>query len=146
MPLGPGDYRLIAESLRDRGLYLTAQRRAVCEAVFGCPGHVCAEHILSLAAERQPRLRMNKTTVYRTLATLVDLGLVQEHQCGGERAQYEPSSRGRHSHLLCTRCGTLHNLDRTVATDLQRQLSSHHGFVAELESYPILGLCAECGG
>ncbi|MHB8991603.1 MAG: hypothetical protein ACYC66_08200, partial [Chloroflexota bacterium] len=42
--LGVTERHQIAAALVERGLRLTPQREAVCEAVFGCPGHICAEH------------------------------------------------------------------------------------------------------
>ncbi len=142
--LDPTHRRQIVAALQERGLRLTAQREAVCEAIFGCPGHICAEHILKMVVARRPDLRTNKTTVYRTLDLLLDLGLVAEHKCGDGRAQYEPAFRGRHSHLICRKCGELLDLDHDLEESLRGQLRARHGFRAELESYPLFGLCASC--
>ncbi len=131
-------------SLRERGLDLTTQRRAVFEAIYGCSGHICAEHILDIVTKRYPDLKMNKTTVYRTLDLLLDLGLVSEHKCGDGSAQYEPSSRGPHSHLMCRRCGRLFDIDNILSARMREQILVHHDFLAELENYPIFGLCAAC--
>ncbi|MGE5620004.1 MAG: Fur family transcriptional regulator [Sphingomonadaceae bacterium] len=141
---GLPEREMVAAALAERGLRLTPQREAVCEAVFGCPGHICAEHILEKVSAHHPDLKVNKTTVYRTLDLLLELGLITEHKCGDERAQYEPASRGRHSHLLCRRCGELLDLDDGVAVTLQAGLRALHGFQADLESYPIFGLCSAC--
>ncbi len=116
----------------------------MCEAVFGCPGHICADHILKAVTVRHPELKMNKTTVYRALDLLLELGLVTEHKCGDGRAQYEPAARGRHSHMICRGCGQLLDLDEGIAAMLREGLRARHGFRAELESYPIFGLCASC--
>jgi len=142
--LTPQDRARIEAALQERGLRLTTQREAVCEAVLGCPGHICAEHILESVATHHPKLRMNKTTVYRTLDLLMEVGLVMEHKCGDGRAQYEPASRGRHSHLICRRCGQLLDLEESVAVTFREGLRALHGFQAELDSYPIFGVCESC--
>lgn len=142
--LDPVQRRQVASILQEQGLRLTAQREAVCEAIFGCPGHICAEHIQQAVAARHPNLRMNKTTVYRTLDLLMGLGLITEHKCGDGRAQYEPAARGRHSHLICRRCGQLLDLDDELAAALRKGLWTRHGFQVDLESYPIFGQCASC--
>ncbi len=144
--LHPADRSRIAAAMQNRGLRLTTQRELVCEAIFTCPGHICAEHILSAVATRRPDLRVNKTTVYRALDLLQELGLVTEHKCGDGRAQYEPASRGRHSHLLCRQCGELLDLDDSLAAGLREGLRARHGFQLELESYPLSGVCAACRG
>ncbi|HEX2987729.1 MAG TPA: transcriptional repressor [Chloroflexota bacterium] len=134
----------IVAALQGRGLRLTTQREAVCEAIFGCSGHICAEHILESVTVHHPGLRMNKTTVYRALDLLLELGLVSEHKCGDGRAQYEPASHGPHSHMICRRCGRLLDMDESVASAIRRRLGEEHGFQVELESYPVFGLCPEC--
>jgi len=146
MRLSHADRELVASALRTRALRLTTQREVVCEAIFNCPGHICAEHILGSAAARYPRLRINKTTVYRTLDLLMELGLISEHKCGDGRAQYEPASRGRHSHMICRKCGTLLDLEPDLAANLRQELDAQYGFRVELESYPIFGLCRSCRG
>lgn len=142
--LKSGDRDAIIAALRGRGLRLTVQREAVCETVFNCPGHICAEHILDAVSTRYPGLRVNKTTVYRTLDLLLELGLVLEHKCGEGRAQYEAASRGRHTHVICRGCGTLLDVDADLARTIRDALLSQHGFEAELESYPVQGLCSSC--
>ncbi len=144
--LSPRERAQIAHALQERGLRLTTQREAVCETILGCPGHICAEHILETVTVHHPGLRMNKTTVYRALDLLLEMGLISEHKCGDGRAQYEPASRGRHSHLICRQCGQLLDLEESVAVTLREGLRALHGFQAELESYPIFGVCASCRG
>lgn len=136
----------ISGALEGRGLRLTPQREAVSEAIFGCPGHICAEHILDIVASHHPDLKVNKTTVYRALDLLLEVGLISEHKCGEGRAQYEPASRGRHSHMICRQCGELLDLEESVAVTFREGLKALHGFHAELENYPIFGLCASCRG
>lgn len=142
--LRPAERLEFAQALAERGLHLTLQREAVYEAVLGCPGHICAEHVVAVTAERHPGLHMDKTTAYRTLDLLAELGLVSEHKCCDGRAQYEPSSRGPNSHLLCKRCGSLSDLDETVAARFRDALAQRIGFHADLGGYPIVGVCAAC--
>lgn len=132
------------ELLAARKLRLTPQRRAVFGAILACRGHICAEHVLAAVARQRPELRINKTTVYRNLDLLVELGLVIEHKCGEGSAQYEPAFRGQHSHLLCRRCGAMFDLDNAIASGLRTVLRAQLGFYAEIERHPILGLCADC--
>lgn len=136
----------VTTALRERGLRLTPQREAVCETIFGCPGHICAEHILQAVLAGHPRLRMNKTTVYRTLDLLQELGLVVGHRCTDGRAQYEPASRGPHIHAICRVCGALTGIDPGVAATFKEELLERYGFMPDLESYPISGLCPSCQG
>jgi len=131
-------------ALREHGHRLTLQRQLVFETILGCPGHICAEHILAEVDARRPGLQMDKTTVYRTLDLLVELGLVREHRCGDGAAQYEPAARGAHSHLLCSRCNILYNLDESFAAGFRESVLGASGFTLDLDAYPILGTCPSC--
>jgi Fe2+ or Zn2+ uptake regulation protein len=143
-PLAHEERDRLTDALRLRGLHLTPQREAIFEVVFGCPGHICAEHILGAVAELRPTMHMNKTTVYRSLDLLVGLQFVSEHKVGDGPAQYESSSRGQHSHIICRRCGTSEDLDEEILLTLRDQVRSLHGFEADLASHPIFGLCGSC--
>lgn len=143
-PLDLQERERLTDALQLRGLHLTSHREAIFEVVFGCPGHICVEHILGAVAQRRPTLRMNKTTVYRALGLLVDLQFVSEHKVGDGPAQYESSSRGQHSHIICRRCGSAEDLDEGILQALRGLVRSVHGFEADLKSYPIFGLCASC--
>jgi len=136
----------ISEALRVRGMHLTEQREEICEVIFGCPGHICAEHILEAVAERRPDLKVNKTTVYRALDLLQELDLVTEHKIDDGPALYEAASRGHHAHLICSKCGRSQDMDPQLAENVRIGLYARHGFQTELESHPIFGVCANCRG
>ena len=130
--------------LREHGYPLTAQRAAVMDVICRVSGHICAEHLQATVRSRYPSLRLNKTTVYRALDLFLSLGLVTEMKCGDGRAQYELASRGRHSHLICLRCGQLQDLHEDIAAMVISCIDRRLGFVPELEAYPVFGLCAHC--
>lgn len=132
------------ETLREGGHVLTAHRAAVIDVICRLAGHICAEHLLGAVRSLHPSLRMNKTTIYRALDLFLDLGLITEIKCGEGRAQYELVSRGRHSHLLCHDCGKLLYLEEDVAAALRADLERQLGFVPDIASHPLAGLCADC--
>ena len=132
------------KTLRERGYPLTAQRSAVMDVICRVSGHICAEHLQETVRSRYPSVRLNKTTVYRALDLFLSLGLVTEMKCGDGRAQYELASRGRHSHLVCVRCGHLQDLPEDIGGTVTSCIDRRLGFVPELEAYPIFGLCAAC--
>jgi Fur family transcriptional regulator, ferric uptake regulator len=142
--LTPEQIGELSDLLHTRGLPMTMHRQAVYEAVAGCPGHICAEHVQRAVQERWPKIRMNKTTIYRNLDLLASLGLITEHKCGEGAAQYEAAKRGRHSHMICRQCGTMMDLDSATMNLLEKRLLELHGFKVELDNYPVSGICARC--
>jgi len=123
---------------------VTAQRRAAFDALLDANDHTCAEHILEAIRRAYPTWRVNKTTVYRNLDLFLSLGVIREMRRDDGRAQYELALYGHHGHLICRACGGVYDLDPTVATHLQRQVSGRSGFLVDLAGHALYGLCERC--
>ena len=55
---------------------------------------------------------MAKATIYRTLPLLVDCGIINQVQFGGELARYEHTfAQTPHDHMVCRRCGRIIEFD-----------------------------------
>lgn len=132
----------IAE-LRERGLRLTPQRLMILELLERSSGHVAPEDIYQQVHQRFPMI--NRSTVYRTLDTLEDLGVVRHGHVEDGAARYHLAHEAHHLHLTCHRCGhALEVDDLTFADPLVRALRERFGFEADLTHFPISGLCADC--
>src|SRR3954470_21936272 len=83
--------------LRARGYRLTPRRLMVVEVLAANGGHLTVEEIL--AAVRACHPQINKTTVYRTLEMLRELGIVVMTDLGGGKLEYELISHPHH-HLI----------------------------------------------
>ncbi len=144
-PVGHGELRSqFAATLREHGYVATAQRLALADALAHADGHICVSHVLDFVVSHYPRLRMNKTTVYRGMELFVTLGLVRQIFCEEDRSQFELAARGRHAHLLCPRCGELTEVEAGIAATLQREVKERHGFELDIASHPLTGLCQNC--
>jgi|GEM_PF-2386614 len=100
--LAPYQERLVGSGVR-----LTPQRFMVLAALAAHPGHTTADQILATVQIQYPHV--NKTTVYRTLELLAELGMVAISQMGGNQATYE-LLEAPHHHLICKRCGVMREL------------------------------------
>jgi Fe2+ or Zn2+ uptake regulation protein len=129
-----------AHALRSRGLPLTQQRRAILERFLGCTDHPAADTLHADVAARVPAL--SRATVYRTLETLVELGLAVRIAHPGSEQRYDPRT-DLHHHLVCDRCGAVrdHEATELAALTLPRRT---RGFVAQSYSVQFRGLCAAC--
>ncbi len=136
----------LIEQLRAGGHRLTPQRRLVLEALQGNEHHMSAEEISRAIAERYPSLRIDHTTVYRTLRWLRDAGLVSETSLGQSHMVYALLSRHHHHHLVCEGCGEVIEADPGLLEPLRRELLQRYRFDARLAHLSIFGLCAGCQG
>ena len=134
----------LLNALREHGCALTSTREALVEILSEVNGHICAHHLLEMAKKRHPELRLNKTTVYRNLDTLTQLGLLAEMKDADGRAQYEVVPFRHEGHLRCIRCGRVEHLDQHSSAVMKEQLARVYGFVPDFGSYPISGLCKFC--
>src|SRR2546423_1282946 len=135
---GRGD---VLELLRERGLRMTPQRRAIVAEVMRTPGHISPTAIARRVQGDMPGV--NASTVYRTLTLLEEVGLLQ-HSHLESGAEYHRSEEAEHVHLTCSRCGADDALSLKEANALQELIRRHHGFRADLTHFAITGLCREC--
>jgi Fur family ferric uptake transcriptional regulator len=135
------EYADVMELLRSRGLRMTPQRRAIVSEVMRTHGHISPSAIARKVEGEMPGV--NPSTVYRTLALLEDVGVLQ-HSHLESGAEYHKADEAQHVHLTCHRCGRDDELSLAEAERLKRLIHSHHGFVADLTHFAITGLCADC--
>jgi len=85
------------------------------------------------------------TTVYRSLESLVGLGLVQAVDLGDGERRYELVKPGEHHHhLVCEDCrGSIH-LDECLVQELEEAIKTKYGFEIRAHVLEIFGLCGEC--
>ena len=71
------------EYLQSRGKRITQQRRVLVEEVFKRHDHFDAEDLIQYLGQVVGSRRVSRPTVYRTLAELVDAGLLRDMVLGG---------------------------------------------------------------
>jgi Fur family transcriptional regulator, ferric uptake regulator len=85
------------------------------------------------------------TTVYRSLESLVSLGLVQAVDLGDGERRYELVKPGEHHHhLICDQCRSSIHLDQCLVEDLEHAVSNKYGFEIHSHVLEIFGLCPNC--
>jgi Fur family peroxide stress response transcriptional regulator len=104
--------------LRDAGLRLTHQRLEILRVLADDETHPDVETVYEAVRRRVPTISLD--TVYRTLATLTDRGLITRVQFLPGPARYD-ANRTLHHHFVCSRCGLVrdvedHGLDTIPAT------------------------------
>jgi len=130
------------ESLcRRAGKPVTAQRRAVLQAVLQRDDHPTADQILEVVKERIPGI--SRTTVYRVLDALVDWGVIRRLPHAGSLARFDGRIR-RHHHLVCDRCRKVIDLEDKRLNRISVSHISAEGFEIQDFSVHLTGVCKEC--
>jgi len=128
--------------LRRHSLRVTPQRLLLVDIAQGLQGHFTAEQIHHHILSVYPSVSL--VSVYRSLETLRELGLVTRTILGDVAASYEWVSEVRHHHLVCTVCGVHMEMDDRELDDLRGRLRVGYHFQAALDHLAIFGRCAGC--
>lgn len=130
-----------AAELRRHGIYVTAPRLAVLRAVEGRAHATADELIQAVRAEIES---VSRQSVYDTLNTLTDLGVLRRIQPMGSPARYETRTGDNHHHLLCRTCGRVEDVDCAVGTRPCLTASDDHGFLVDEAEVVYWGTCPDC--
>ena len=121
---------------------MTSQRRLVLDVLQKSDEHMDAETIYAQARTRDPDIGL--ATIYRTLAVLKEMGLVEEHRLGEEHGHYEAVKASPHYHFTCLNCGKVIEFDTPLMEQIKRKLSEQAGVSIASAHLHLSGYCAEC--
>ena len=127
--------------LRQQGLRLTPQRELILEAVEEL-GHATADDVQRAVAGQTPT--PDRATIYRALALLEDLGVIQHVDLPDRSAVYHSKALPAHVHLACSRCGDVIDAEPGDFSALALRLDQTYGFDADLDRLVVHGTCRNC--
>lgn len=133
----------LADTLRARGLRLTAQRQLVLDAVYRL-GHATPDQVHEEVSRTAAGI--NITTVYRTLELLEELGLVTHTHLSHGAPTYHGVSEEQHVHLVCRSCGEVDDVAAGVLDALAHTLEKEKSFLVDKGHVALFGVCGACGG
>jgi Fur family transcriptional regulator, ferric uptake regulator len=152
---------LATERLKDSGLKLTRPRLALLKAMVGFHSPFSTEQLFRASElPKAPTSRkkvscrtsgadLDLVTVYRSLATFSELGLVRRVDLGDGVVRYEITGPdgSHHHHVICTKCQGIqpvdfHEIERKIVAQ-EKKLSAlgYSGLSHRLEFF---GLCPDC--
>jgi Fur family ferric uptake transcriptional regulator len=128
--------------LSDAGLRPTRQRMTILRAVAGEERPVTAQDLY--ARLRGRRGSPGLATVYRTLNSLSDAGVLLRFPAGEGEIAYRLCPPGHHHHLICERCGQIQEIPSCEVEEWAAGVAQRRGFVARRHQADIFGLCQTC--
>ena len=133
------------EFLQSRGKRATRQRRIIVDRVFSRHEHFDADDLIDQLSDEVRARKVSRPTVYRTLAELVEAGLLRKMSLDG-RAVYEHDyGYPQHDHLHCQECGKLIEFQSDQIKEIREAVAREHRFRVLGHRLIINGLCADCG-
>ena len=98
------------EQCRAKGLRVTQQRREIFCAVAQSCEHPSAEKVFQTVRQAMPNVSLD--TVYRTLSSMEEAGLVS--RVGNSNKARFDADLTPHAHFVCTACGEVYDVPAAV--------------------------------
>jgi len=109
----------VAERLRDHGIQPSAQRVAVAEYVLRTDEHPSADLVWKRVRRRFPYI--SRATVYNTLNTFVEKGLLKTLNLSDDSIVFDPKTETHH-HFIDEKTGRIHDIpwDQVQVCNIER--------------------------
>ena len=136
----------IGELLRARGLRRMPSRIAVLAVLEPVDGHLSVADIHQRILEVTPAGTQppDLATVYRTVTTLVEQGVLHALTVEGGVSTYGLAERPHH-HAVCTNCGTIIEVPaQRLSTALEHAIEGSSFTLSEQAGLTLHGLCPDC--
>lgn len=100
-------------------------------------------HLLTAKEVHELLPNMDKATVYRNLAKLIDLNIIREVSLKKGIASYELNNID-HQHMICNKCEDIVVLDIDKIEQNIDAVAKRSGFKVQNVSLTVKGLCPNC--
>jgi Fur family peroxide stress response transcriptional regulator len=132
----------LTTTLKQAGMRLTPQRVAICKLLSESNDHPTAGEIYNQLRTQYPSLSL--MTVYNTLNTLVNLGLVNElGRIADDQVHYDGNITP-HINLACISCHKIMDITSNHISNLDKEISISSGYKLLGVRMMYYGLCPDC--
>ncbi len=133
-------FEQFVSTLKQHGQSLTKSRQYIFSALQGEEPQTIAE-IVAVC-----RGRVDRASVYRTIALFERLGIVQRLQIGWKyKLELSDAFHRHHHHLTCRRCGQTIPLPEDAVLERRlADLANQYNFQMEDHQLEIQGVCETC--
>ncbi len=113
-------------ALRAAGLRITEQRKALLAVLADADDHPDANELHRRAHKINPSVSL--ATVYRTLTTLEEQGVIDRHAFEGKPARFETNDKPHHDHLIDIDSGEVIEFRSDKIEALQAEIARELGY------------------
>jgi Fur family ferric uptake transcriptional regulator len=131
-----------AEYLEMHGHRHTKGRRDLVRHIFSYHDHFTADDLVDDVKRR--RIGVSRPSIYRTLALLVEAGMLRKLRFGDRDAYEHDYGYPEHDHLYCTKCKKIVEFHNDELIEIRERLCRENHFRATSHRFVISGLCDSC--
>lgn len=126
---------------KEKNLKLTPQRYAIYKYLKSTKSHPSAEMIYDNLKADYPT--MSLATIYKTLKTLIELGVVIELNVGEDNFRYDANT-SQHPHIVCLSCGRVDDIENADFNFLNSEAEKYTDYKIDSHQLYFYGICPEC--
>lgn len=131
----------LVKRLRAQNISVTPQRLEILRSIISRYDHPSADAIYQEVRKHLPMISFN--TVYKTLETFCQLGLITKINPLHEVARYDGNIHP-HAHLVCRNCHRVEDAHWHWPEEIPFPDLGEEGFKVEAVSVQFFGLCRNC--
>jgi Fur family peroxide stress response transcriptional regulator len=114
----------IEELLQKHGVKPTPQRAVIAEYLLGTHAHPTADEVFQAVSTKLP-VSLSRATVYNTLNTLVDAGVIKEVVTEPGRSRYDANVT-EHHHFVDVKTGEVLDVDAEMISLIKLKLGEKY--------------------
>lgn len=88
-------------------------------------------------------INVDQATVFRIINLFTERGLTKQIHLNDGKYRYELTSRTNHHHLICESCGTIEDIQCSVA-EINKEIKEKKRFNVKRHSLEFYGICLDC--
>ena len=120
----------------------TGQQRELVRHIFEKHSHFDPDELM--ADLRTAKRTVSRATVYRTLAKLVEAGLLRKIEIGPRTVYDHDYGYPQHEHLVCDSCHAMIEFQHPAIDAALKQVAAEYNFRVAGHTLVVSGLCAAC--
>jgi Fur family ferric uptake transcriptional regulator len=136
----------LLNTLKKNGYRITESRKLICELLesnihFHFNVKQLHQKINSLPKSKS---NIDRTTIYRTLVALEELGLLQHSHIPHKPAIYFLNDNNQNVHLICENCDKIVDIKNHSVNSINLILQNDTNFHTINNNFVYVGKCSEC--
>ena len=133
------DYKI---AFAQSGIRKTPARTAIFSFLGNADRPVSIEEICANANVK--KLSLDLVTVYRTIHSFVEKGVVRQIDFHEGKFRYELSNMPHHHHIVCTQCGSVQDVEDCLKESAEDAIQKQTGYTITSHALEFFGVCKKC--
>lgn len=134
----------LLNTLKKNGYRITKSRKLICELLESDIHFHFNVKQLHQKINLLSKSNIDRTTIYRTLVALEELGLLQHSHIPHKSAIYFLNNNNQNVHLICEMCDKIVDVENHSVNSINLILQKDTNFDSINNNFVFVGKCPEC--